>query len=79
MNVFIAKALRMVAQLNANNTHAGIDTFSDLGIDFNLLLSHEEDLYEAMLEECLEKGFNESFRLNTIVLDRAISALDKRM
>lgn len=79
MNAFISKALHMVAQLNANNTHAGIDTFSDLGIDFDLLLSHEEDTYEAMLGECLDRGFNASFRLNTIVLDRAIAALATRM
>ena len=79
MNAFISKALHMVATVNANNIISGVDTFIDCGIDFDLLLSHEEDLYEAMLGECLARGFDESFRLNTIVLDRAIAVLDERM
>lgn len=79
MNAFISKALHMIATINANNIVSGIDTFIDCGLDFDLLLSHEEDMYEAMLGECLDRGFDESFRLNTLVLDRAISALDKRM
>ena len=79
MNAFISKALHMIATINANNIVSGIDTFIDCGLDFDLLLSHEEDMYEAMLGECLGRGFDESSRLNTLVLDRAIAALDKRM
>lgn len=79
MNVFISKALHMVATVNSNNVYAGIDTFSDLGINFDLLSSQEEDLYEAKLEECLSTGFDSGFRMNTTVLDRAIAVLDKRM
>lgn len=78
MNAFISKALHMVATINANNAIAGIDTFIDCGIDFDLLSAHEEDTYEAMLGECLDRGFNESFRMNTIVLDRAIATLATR-
>ena len=79
MNAFISKALHMVATINANNAIAGIDTFIDCGIDFDLLSTTEEELYEAKLGECLARGFDESFRLNTIVLDRAIATLDKRV
>lgn len=79
MNAFISKALHMVATVNANNIISGVDTFVDCGIDFDLLSTTEEELYEAKLGECLARGFDESFRLNTIVLDRAIATLDKRM
>ena len=79
MNAFISKALHMVATVNANNIISGVDTFVDCGIDFDLLSTTEEELYEAKLEECLARGFDESFRLNTIVLDRAIATLDKRV
>ena len=79
MNAFISKALHMVATVNANNIISGVDTFVDCGIDFDLLPPIEEDLYEAKLGECLAMGFDESFRLNTIVLDRAIATLDKRV
>lgn len=79
MNAFISKALHMVATVNANNIISGVDTFIDCGIDFDLLSTTEEELYEAKLGECLARGFDESFRLNTIVLDRAIATLDKRV
>ena len=79
MNAFISKALHMVATVNANNIISGVDTFIDCGIDFDLLSTTEEELYEAKLVECLAMGFDESFRLNTIVLDRAIATLDKRV
>ena len=79
MNAFISKALHMVATVNANNIISGVDTFIDCGIDFDLLSTTEEELYEAKLGECLARGFDESFRLNTIVLDRAIAVLDERM
>lgn len=79
MNAFISKALHMVATINANNAIAGIDTFIDCGLDFDLLYAHEEAMYESKLGECLARGFDESFRLNTLVLDRAIAVLDERM
>lgn len=79
MNAFISKALHMVATVNANNVIAGIDTFIDCGLDFDLLSANEEAMYEAKLGECLARGFDQGFRLNTLVLDRAIAALDKRM